>query len=574
MDDIGRTNFTPGRALERWALVAAGLLVAVIAAPFLLHLAGDAQVHLSIAENFAREMPFQYNAGGEIVVASTSPFWTMMLAFFYRIAGPWAPLLLTAVVLIIWLACAYLLSRAARELWDFPTAAVWALLLLWLLHTTIVANALGGLENILSALQLLLLYLMTARFRDGLTAQRSLLLGLLLGWTLLTRPDGGFFALFLQALFFLTLWPLWRDRPLLLAGHLALIAVAALLVLVPWYAYQYNIAGRLVTDSSVSRLYNGRQGSLLLIPDFLYLHPKATISLGTAFLPLAAGFLLVAIELAIAFIRSSGARLQLYREEYPRYAAVLLVLIGLLFYTVVVGAEAFGRYFLPLFPFLFLAGIDGLVRLCHWLMSRGWRPAALALISLAAIFLTVTSLYDLYRRLGPGSFDSRHISNVIYGPANRQYFSVNLPAILQAPDQRQSNTDKLLAFLGVTGGEELSIAVTEVQLRYFVDSRLDIISLDGRTSADILDYVDPTTGVPDFERYFLDVRPDYVHANQWCAVGGWLAAFFTSNIGDNLICSWEKRAMGMQPGESFPWQGRQVTLAAPEILHIQWENGD
>ena len=557
--------------LNRGAVIVVGFLVILIAIPFLLNIAGDAQVHLAIAENFARGLPFQYNAGGEIVIASTSPFWTIMLASFYTIVGPQAPLLLTAVGLLIWLASAYLLYRAAQGLWGFPTAAVWSVILLWLLHTTIVANALGGLENALSALQLLLIYTLTARYREGLTTQRSLLLGLLLGWAMLTRPDGGLFALFLVALFAIALWPLMRRQPMALAVQLAVIAGGAVLVLIPWYTYQHSITGRLVTDSSIARLLNGRQGSLVLLPDLLYLHPKALISLGTAFLPLVAGFLIMATELAISFFRTPGDRLQQYSEEYPRYAAVLLIIAGLFFFTFIVGAESFGRYFLPLFPFLFLAGVDGWLRIYRFLEARGRRPAALALVLLVAFFMVATSLSDLYRRLGPGYFSSNHVSDVIYGPANRQYFSLNLPAILRAPGQRAANTAELLDHLAATGEEDLSIAVTEVQLRYFVDDRLDIISLDGRTSAKILDYVDPSTGVPDFERYFLDVRPDFVHANQWCAVGGWLASLFTSAISDNLVCLWEKQAQHMRVGDSFQWQGRQVTLAAPEILRIHWE---
>lgn len=571
---MGRSNPVRSRSVKRVALITVSLFATMIAVPFLLNLAGDAQVHLAIAENFVRDMPFQFNDGGEIVVASTSPFWTIMLVFFYQISGSLAPLLLTTVVLLIWLGSAYLLYRAGKDLWNFPSAALWSLLLLWLLHTTIVANALGGLENALSALQLLLIYTLTARYRNELTWQRSLLLGLLLGWALLTRPDGGLFALILIALFIITLWPSIRQQPGTFASHLAIISGAALLVLLPWFAYQYSVTGRLITDSSIARLYNGRQGSLVLIPDLLYLHPKATISLGTAFLPLVAGFLVSSAELVYGFIRSPGARLQHYRGEYPRYAVVLLILTGLLFFTFVVGAESFGRYFLPLFPFLFLAGVDGWVRFLLWMEARGRRPAALVLVSLAVIFMIATSLYDLYRRLDPGHFNSDHVSNVIYGPANRQYYSVNLRAILEAPDRRLANSNELMAHLNATGNEELSIAVTEVQLRYFVDDRFDIISLDGRTSADIFDYVDPTTGVPDFERYFLEIQPDYVHANQWCAVGGWLAAFFTSAIGDNLVCKWEKQAEEMQPGDTFQWQGRQVTLAAPEILHIQWDDSD
>ena len=52
------------RVPERWVVAIVCLLVALVSAPFLLNLAGDAKVHLAFAENFARGMPFQFNAGG------------------------------------------------------------------------------------------------------------------------------------------------------------------------------------------------------------------------------------------------------------------------------------------------------------------------------------------------------------------------------------------------------------------------------------------------------------------------------------------------------------------------------
>lgn len=548
---------------RRLPLILAAIPVAALAAPFLLNLAGDAQVHLAIAENFIRGRPFQYNPTGEIVVASTSPFWTMQLALFYRLSGDAAPLLLSALTVVIWLSAGYLLYRAARDLWSFRGVALWAVLGLWLLHTTIVANALGGLENGLSAMQLLLIYVLSARFRSALTVPRAALLGLVLGWALLTRPDGGAFALALMLLFLAAAWPV-------IPGSLAALFGTAVLVLAPWYAYQLAETGRLLTDSSVARLYNGRQGSLAIIPGRLYLHPKAIVSLGTAFLPVAAGFVVELGVLAGAFRRAAGGRMAWYRDQYPQVAAVALVVTGAGFFTFVVGAEAFGRYFLPVFPFLFLAGVGGWQRVYRRLAARGRATWAAGLVGLAILFMVGTSAVDVYRRLVPGNFSSDRVLNVIYGPANRQYYSVNLPALLAAPGDRAANTDQLLSALGAPLDDPASIAVTEVQLRYFVDDRIEVISLDGRTSADILDYVDPDTGVPDFERYFLDVRPDYVHAAQWCEVGGWLAGVLAAPIDENLVCRWERRVAQMQLGESFDWDGRSVTLVAPSILHIDW----
>ena len=596
---------TKGGAVRRPLLFIAGLLVLLAAAPFAINLAGDAQVHLAIAEAFADGRPFQYNPGGEIVVASTSPFWTILLVLFYRLVGDYAPALLSAVAVGFWLASAYALFRAARDLWDFRGVALWAGVLLWLAHATIVANALGGLENVAGALQLLLLYYLVAgrrwtgddgpRASEPLSARRAILIGAVLGWALLTRPDSGAFALLLFALSLpqLVLDPPSQavdvtpdngaNRRLWTAGRrLFLLSLTAAAVLLPWFVYQYTITGNFLTDSSVARLYNGRMGSVMLIPDRLYLHPKAIVSLSSAFLPLAAGFVVTTIALAARFMQAKRGRLALYRQTLPQLAAVLLVIAGVVFYTFIVGAEAFGRYFLPLFPFFFLTGVAGLATVYRRLVASGRPRTAVALVILAALFLAGTSAVDYYRRLGPGRFMPERALDVIYGPANRRYYSPNMPRLVAAPGMRREYTDGFLSDLGRSdaghdagldagpGVGHVSIAVTEVQLRYFLDERVTVLSLDGRTSADILRYVDPTTGVPDFEAYFLEARPDYVHANQWCEIGGWLATFSPSSIPVNLVCSWERQAERMGLGDSFEWQGRAVTLVAPEILRIDW----
>jgi len=608
------------RATRSLILLTVGMLLAVTAVPFALNLAGDAQVHLAIAEAFAAGRPFQYNPGGEIVVASTSPFWTLLLTLYFRLAGPLTPALLSLTAVAFWLATGYLLYRVARDVWRMRGVALWAVVLLWLGHTTIVANALGGLENVAAALQLLLLYWLTADRRrttadrrpptaggrrtsddrrrttgdgqpstaDGrpLTVARGVAIGLVLGWALLTADDspqttdGG------RQSTDGARWsvvggrrsgdfPSGGGRRSAISG-LFLIATVAAAVLAPWFLYQYRLTGNLLTDSSLARLYNGRMGALPLIPDLLYLHPKALVSLATAFLPLGLGFLVTAGALAGRFRRARGARLAFYRAEFPRVAAVLLVVAGVLFYTFVVGAEAFGRYFLPLFPFFFLTGVDGLRLASSRLAAVGRqesprRRSAVIFVTLAALFLVATSALDLYRRLGPGRFAPETALDVIAGPANLRYYAANVPWLVGAPGRRAELTGGFLRDLGAPPAGGVSIAVTEVQLRYFLDERVTVLSLDGRTSADILAYVDPASGVPDFERYFLAARPDYVHAAQWCAVGGWLAGFLPADIADNLVCAWEQRAATMAPGESFTWQGHPVTLVAPGILHIDWD---
>jgi hypothetical protein len=383
---------------------------------------------------------------------------------------------------------------------------------------------------------------------------------------LLTRPDGGLLGLVVLGLFWLRLWrSSGHKMPI---PYLLLFGLSAAFILIPWYLYQFSVTGNFVTDSSIARLYTGRQGSLVLVTDQLYLHPKTLISLATAFLPLSVGVLVM----VGGMIRNWRLGVRDLRQEVVNLQfliSTLLLFVGLVFYTFIVGAESFGRYFLPLYPFLFLSGVYGLQQIYDFLRKKEAKLAQLFAV-LTVLFLLGTSGFDYGRRLGNGRSPLTHILDVIYGPAHKQYFSFNLLPLLQAPQQRQQNTDELLDMLQAETAVRLAIAVTEVQLRYFVDERIEVMSLDGRTSATILDYFEPTTGVPDFERYFEDAQPDYVHVNQWCEAGGFLAAYVSFAIEDNLVCLWQHQTEHMMIGDSFVWNGRLVTLVAAEIVHIAW----
>lgn len=529
------------------------LLAAVVAFPFVWHLAGDALVHLAIAERFALGEPFRYEPGGEIVVASTSPFWTMLLAAYWQLAGGGSAFLLKATVIGLWTATGLLAMTMARRDWDLPRAGVWAVGGLWLAHTTIVANALGGLENVLVAFQLLLLFSLV--LSGPRTRRRALLVGALWGWMVITRPDGALFGL---AVIATSLWAArrWSARQLLLMG------AVALLVAVPWYGYQWALTGQLVTDSSLSRLYTGRQGALALWSGVIYAHPKTAISLATAFLPLLVGagwFGLTALR--------EGASWSV-RTRHQGATALLLVVLGVGFYTFVVGGESFGRYFLPLFPFLFLTGVSGLVRLQRAVRASRPRLAAV-LLGCAALLLLASSSLDYFRRVVAGRFESGPVLNIFYGPANLNYFSFNLLDAARAPGQRAQATDSFLAAIGASS-TPVRFALTEVQLRYFLDERVELISLDGRTSAEVLPYFDQEQGVPDFAAYFAATRPDYVHANQWCRVGGWLQALATSAMSENLVCAWQKAMAGLERGEQFSWREQRLVVVAPELLKVEW----
>lgn len=559
----------------RLALFAITLITLLFVWPWLFNLAGDAQVHLAIAEQLSQGRPFQYNPSSEVVSASTSPFWTLMLALFFSLAGTYAPLLLKVAVVIIWASTGYLLYRTAYDLWRFQGYLLLAAVGWWLTNTTAISNGLAGMENILSALQLLLVYYLSTKWWRQWSYRKSLGMGFILGWSILTRPEGGMLCAIVIAFSFTAerlLKSNERPRFARWTKLLCSLVFATLIVISPWYIYQYQMTGKLVSDSSIARLYTGRQGSVAILSGIIYFHPKALISLGTAFLPITLGTAIATIDLGVRILRK-GHRRDTLLNEYPRALALLIPIIGFGFYSFIVGAESFGRYFLPIFPFLLLNGIAGLHYLARFLRQRRYLRGSVIFI-LATVFLLAVSSADHYRRVVSGRFDSGPVLNVIYGPANLQYFSYNLCDIVEAPQKRTQHAAELRHALGEKTNRPISFAVTEVQLRYFLDESVSVLSLDGRASATILDYYNPSNGVPDFESYFTATHPDFVHVAQWCSVGGWLARVSETEISDNLVCEWENRVSQMQIGESFDWNGRPVLYAAPDIVQILWSSED
>jgi hypothetical protein len=552
-------------------LFAITLIALLFVWPWLFNLAGDAQVHLAIAEQLSQGYPFQYNPSGEIVNASTSPFWTLMLALFFSLAGAYAPLLLKVAAVIIWASTGYLLYRTAYDLWHFQGYLLLAAVGWWLTNTTVISNGLAGMENILSALQLLLVYYLSTKWWRQWNYLKSLAMGFILGWSILTRPEGGMFCAIVIA-FSLTIEMLLKDNERLRfaqwAKLLCSLIFATLIVISPWYIYQYQMTGKLVSDSSIARLYAGRQGSVSILSGIIYFHPKALISLGTAFLPVTSGTAIATIVCGMKMLRKEH-RKDILLKEYPRALAILIPIIGFGFYSFVVGAESFGRYFLPILPFLLLSGVTGLHYLARFLRQRRYLRGSVIFI-LATVFLLAVSGVDHYRRVVSGQFDSGPVLNVIYGPANLQYFSYNLRDITKAPNKRAQHTAELRRALGETTDKPIRFAVTEVQLRYFLDESVSVLSLDGRASATVLEYYDPNSGVPDFESYFIATHPDFVHVAQWCSVGGWLARISETEIQDNLVCEWKNRIGQMQIGESFDWNGQPVLYVAPDIVQIVW----
>ena len=491
--------------MRKLILAALVVIVIIVEAPFLAYLAGDAQVHLTVAESFAQGRPFQFNPGDPQIMLSTSPFWMMMLTVLFHVFGYLTPLALKAVCVVCWASATLLLWKVVTEICQWPFGRRALFVGIWLSNTAIVANALGGLENVLSIAQLLLLYLGCVRGIHKPSWQRSLGMGLLLGWTILTRLDCGLFACVCVCSLFLTefLTTTGSQRKQVLA-HFVFVALVSGLFILPWYAYQYSATGSLLSFSALARLYGGRRTSWEILKGRLYFDPKAVFTLVTVFLPLTCGVVVALQRWGRGLLRSPfGQQLSL---TYSTFAAASIVVTGILFYSFGVGADHFGRYFLPVFPFFFLLGFQGVWAWCDGVSAKYKRLSAWVL-AVAMCYLILGSGVDYYRRV---------FLNVYYSP--------DLMRIVRAPQDRTRYTDQFLANLGVPTTNHIDIAVSEVQLRYYVDDRIHVSSLDGRGSGQILRYIDKYTGVPDFQGYLEETRPDFVQLGQWCEEGGWTAS--------------------------------------------------
>jgi hypothetical protein len=218
----------------------------------------------------------------------------------------------------------------------------------------------------------------------------------------------------------------------------------------------------------------------------------------------------------------------------------------------IVGADQFGRYFLISISFFLVAGFYGLQKIHSYLKQRN-SCILKTLIALLIIFLFFTNAYDYYKRV-----------------VNIEQLESNIYEVFYAPSNRRQVTNYAFDKLGIDSNKTVKLAITEVQYRYFVDNRFEIISLDGRSSPKILKYINDN-GFPDFERFIDDEKPDVVEVKGWSSYSDMpepLSGIFKSETRINLLSSWEERLKEMKIGESFRWRNNMVIYVFPGHVKI------
>jgi hypothetical protein len=221
-----------------------------------------------------------------------------------------------------------------------------------------------------------------------------------------------------------------------------------------YIAANLAVGGSLIPVSGMARTMAAAREAWFLGP--LMVHPKLLVRL-VLYLPLTVGCIL-------------GCRRD--QPEGRILAAVALL------YTFGTGAAHLSRYCVPWMPLY--CGMA-----CRAARGKPW------VVLCAALFLTGGWAYEAHLRLAQG---------VGYPHAE----------IVQAHSRRREATDWMLRYLG---RDRATVAMTEVQSRYFWDERITILSLDGRTGGPILRYTG-RDGMRDVRGFLRDNPVDWFEPGQ------------------------------------------------------------
>ena len=427
--------------------------------------AGDALIHLTYAENAAKGHLFEFNLG-EKSSGVTSPGYMLLLAALFKLAPAYfIPVMVKALNLAAWYALVLMVYLTARRVLGSNDWAFLAALTAGLLPGS-AYNATIGMENGLFALAVMLFLYLAARWKwlygnHHHGSWRGVAVGVTLGAAAWLRPEGlvvGAIALGYAATM------LRRDglgiKPIgaRLAWPFASFAALAGAML----SFHMWMTGDLVMTSGVSRVTLSAAGSIHLgaVP----FTPRFSERL-LYYAPLTASAMLGAVLLVVGKAR-----------QRTRIEPLIVVLFCVFFvlYSTILSAAHLARYVIFLMPMLVVLGAMG----ARWLwavLSSVDRPRVrrlkLGAFALGGAGLTAVFAVETNLRRSLGSHDA-------------------MRAAMNAPAERTAYSDRIMAELGNPAQVPVSLLYEEVQVRYHLDDRFVIRSLDGRVDKKLLDYVE------------------------------------------------------------------------------------
>ena len=451
-------------AISVFALVAYPLI-------YIGNYAGDAQVHLIYGQNAAHGAFFEFNLG-EKSAGVTSPGYMLLIAGFFKAApDTWVPAMIKVVDLLFWYGLVVVVFMVAKTLLHSKTWAVIGSLAAGLLPGS-AYNATNGMENGIFAFFILVWILVALRsgwFSSAGSWRESywteLILGGLLGLACWFRPEGfvvAAIALGFRAVLSVNARPGFTSTMVRSAVFLApFVVIAGGLAYFHWYQTDH-----LIPTSGSSRILMSKLASDTFGAGPIFFSPKMIIRLAQYF-PLTIPSLL-----AIWLVVKGKGDLRNSKEIIG--FLIILFWTFFLLYSFVLGSVHLSRYIIFTMPALVLLAAVG----AKWAwdswnwaerLSLKYAPALTAAVFAVALVAVYTAETNLRLKLDSQS---------------------SLWRSMQAPLERQAFSDELFNQLGRPEKLPISIALQEVQARFWLDQRFIVRSLDGRVDPVLLGHAD------------------------------------------------------------------------------------
>lgn len=427
--------------------------------------AGDAQIHLVYGENAAKGMFFQFNPG-EATSGVTSPGFMMLLAGLFSIMVPQhVPVAVKLINLLAQYGIVFFTWIIVRRIVSVKWIPEIAALVTGLIPGS-AYNGNVGMENGIFAFVVIatLSFILTTNWFLNTKQNKTwgnLSVALMLGIATWLRPEGivvAAIAIFVRLLFS-SANPqqvprnILRSLPCLVTYGL----IVGFLVL-----FQYHYTGDLIPSSGHSRIIMGLKDAIMLGP--IPFSPKLILRL-IAYLPITLCF---SAGLYGFWLRMRQADQRWNITNAVIAFSILNFISFFVLYSFVLGGAHLARYIIFLLPLIMLVASCGVDFLLESPLNlnfpqhfRGGRKIITVGFIAGVAWMVGCFSIETYLRYDMCSHEA-------------------LQESIEAPSNRQKESEAWIARLGNPKNFPISLAAVEVQIRYWLDDRFVIRSLDGR----------------------------------------------------------------------------------------------
>lgn len=453
---------------------------------YLGNYAGDSQVHLIYGENASHGRFFEFN-NGEKSPGVTSPAYMLLIASYFVLLPDYiVPVALKITNLLAWYGLLALIFLSTRRLMVSTGWAVVATLIAGLIPGS-VYNSNIGMENGIFAFMIFLWFYQAMRrnwffYVDRQYITTELFLGSIMGIICWVRPEGTIVAVIaIMFRIYISIKERQSKRQIALQNLLFILPVLLSIILL--VSFHYLETGYILPTSGYSRVLMSNISPDSYQVGTFYFSSRLSERL-LAYFPIT-GFGLLTFWLVLT------RRITLDTNYYAVTFLLVMFTAGFAFYSTFIGSVHISRYVIFLMPALVIVGMFGV----RWLWQYHKHESSIkpvmirgAVIALG-ICLTMVFIYETTLRL---NLDSQN----------------SLTRTMKAPADRQITSDALYEFLGEPSELPIALALQEVQLRYWLDERFVIRSLDGRVDPLLLEYAGNDT--VDHLRYLFTRRVDFL----------------------------------------------------------------